>query len=155
MTGIPEIQVPEIFVDDDNIDDLSDQQKSSGMATPASRLSADMSQGNRSSRGSSPVRDSVWSQAGLQHPLSAPRSSLPSPTDPSHQTTTSAFSFELFEPDGQGSSSGEMRQRGSPSSPTQARDMLDDSVWVNSIRKSATVRRSDKGGGSHRFTDAG
>lgn len=38
-------------------------------------------------------------------------------------------------------------RRGSTVSPSQARDLLDDSVWVESIRRSATQRRSGWGGG--------
>lgn len=161
MTGIPEIMVPDIFVDDDNIDDLTDdgKQRTSGLATPASHLSVDLSQGNRAStgsagsRGSSSARNSAWISPG-QHPLSVPRGSPSNPSSPSHQATTSAFSFELFDPDAQGTSASEMRRRGSANSPTRGPDMMDDTVWMDSIRKSTTVRRSGKSG-SYRFTDLG
>ena len=161
MTGIPEIMVPDIYVDDDNIDELSDdgKQRNSGVATPKSHLSVDLSQGtqgspgSRGSRGSSPARDSLWAPPN-QHPLSAPRASPSNPSSPSHHATTSSFNFELFDPEGQGSSTGEMRRRGSANSPTRGPDLMDDSVWMDSIRKSATVRRSGKSG-SYRFTDLG
>lgn len=165
MTGIPEIMVPDIFVDDDNIDELTDDGKarSSGLATPASHLSVDFggsnrgsggSVGSRGSRSSSPARDMSWFLTEDSHPLNAPRhssSSQAAPTSP--HATTSALSFELFDPEGgQGSAAGEMRRRGSATSPTQARGILEGSVWADTMR-SPTVRRSGRGRKSQRFTN--
>jgi hypothetical protein len=85
-----------------------------------------------------------------QHPLSIPprqrqgRSSdeqqqLHEPLSPGHRTNASAFSFELHEPPDEGL--GEDRDT-STLGPNQVREMLDDSVWLQSIRRSATIRRS-------------
>jgi len=97
------------------------------------------------------------------HPLSMPRSPA-SPSTPgtgSHRYNTSAFSFELQEPayasyedadpyaaqqgprDGTGSN--DSSRRTSAVNPAQLREMLDDSVWLASIRRSATQRRGDPG----------
>ncbi|KAK3941855.1 calcium-channel protein cch1 [Diplogelasinospora grovesii] len=98
------------------------------------------------------------------HPLATPRASGPSA--PGHRNQTNTFSFELQEPSwmpdgmsgvepfddgtavvggGDGAGSGASR-RGSSVSPAQVREMLDDSVWMASIRRSATMRRSHSGG---------
>lgn len=76
----------------------------------------------------------------------------------SHRYNQSAFSFELQDPNSSGGGggggsgsqpgSGHNSRRGSTMSPSQARELLDDSVWVESIRKSATVRRTDWSGRS-------
>lgn len=90
-----------------------------------------------------------------QHPLSAPRSQQRqqegalSPGGGGgmrHRNATSAFSFELLDgahagpgPEESGSS-GDGRDRRSVVSP-QVREMLDDRVWLESIKRSTTVRR--------------
>ncbi|KAK4105989.1 hypothetical protein N658DRAFT_2916 [Parathielavia hyrcaniae] len=106
------------------------------------------------------------------HPLAAPRASRLSASaavSPGgyHRSQASAFSFEVTEP---GSSSGVIaggggggddgedeatslgRERGSSRvDPAVVRDMLDDSVWVESLRRSATtMRRSGWGSGGFR-----
>jgi len=96
------------------------------------------------------------------HPLSMPRQAA-SPSTPgagSHRYNTSAFSFELQDPayasyddadpyaqqqqPGQrdGTGSNDSSRRASAVSPAQLREMLDDSVWLDSIRRSATQRRN-------------
>lgn len=148
MTTVPRLDIPDIFVDDD----LSFDEGAGG--APRSPLSDGGQSPSRSWFGSVDMSpsDTAW-----QHPLSFPRSSPSSPTA-HHGATPSAFSFELQEPDEEGMhqppqpASGQSSRRGSalapmsPVSPVQVRDMLDDSVWVESIRRSATLRRSQTRG---------
>ncbi|KAL8422873.1 hypothetical protein RB596_003231 [Gaeumannomyces avenae] len=193
MTNIPQLDVPEILVD--NEDDLA------GGATPltpispfparnraqSSFLSADdarnamMSQHHHRSWSGVSGDVATWNQEQQYggHPLGQPTSAggrlggqsiSPGGWDDgssSHRYNHSAFSFELQDPMGSGSGSGggggggasgggggtgsqpgsgPNSRRGSAISPSQARELLDDSVWVESIRKSATVRRSDWAG---------
>jgi hypothetical protein len=66
-----------------------------------------------------------------------------------HRNQASAFSFELHEPGGAGgSSSNRSSRRGSGAvRPEQVTEMLDSSVWMDSIRRSATLRRPGQGRG--------
>lgn len=136
MTTIPQLNVPEILVDDDE-----------------QKLDAAIGSSNKASRPLLPTlntniesskRPSVWAgeasprDAGPQHPLSFPRTSGGGISPPASPMRTS---FQLSPSD---ASNGESERRGRSLSPAQARGMLDDSVWVESIRKSKTLRRSDK-----------
>ncbi|KAG7111545.1 hypothetical protein HYQ44_009740 [Verticillium longisporum] len=138
MTAVPQLDIPHIFVDDE---DGSKQQtptirqSGQGKSTLLSAEDADRAH-HRSWSGSSDLQGPGL-DGGYQHPLSFPRSG---PSSPSHQSATSAFSFELQEP---GLGSGENSRRTSAVSPAQVSNILDDSVWVESIRRSATVRKPD------------
>ncbi|KAK4158205.1 Ion transport protein-domain-containing protein [Chaetomidium leptoderma] len=99
------------------------------------------------------------------HPLAGPRTSSTSTAGAGasarHQSHTSAFSFELSEAAGMAagddgdeatSLGGSGGRGGSTVDPALVRDMLDDSVWVESLRRSATTMRksgwgSSQGGG--------
>lgn len=106
------------------------------------------------------------------HPLASPRTSRQqgegqggtSPGAHGHRSHASAFSFELAEPgaagagaggggggveeeEDAGTSLGTTRGGSSPVDPRVVRDMLDDSVWVESLRRSATMRKSGWGQG--------
>ncbi|KAF7559584.1 hypothetical protein G7046_g4576 [Stylonectria norvegica] len=152
MTMIPQLNIPDILVDDDFSDD--DAPGRAGPRSPISPLnsphaSVDGSQ-QRSWHASEDL--SLHDTATWAHPLSFPRSSAPAT---SHHPTPSAFSFELQESDGyeavpDPSSGG--GQRDSAVSHSAVAGMLDDSVWVESIRRSATVRRSQNRG-SYRYGD--
>ncbi|WQF85104.1 Putative EF-hand domain, voltage-dependent calcium channel, alpha-1 subunit, Ion transport [Colletotrichum destructivum] len=141
MTAIPQLDIPHILVDDDEL-----RLKSSPVAGTGQTRSAllTVDDANKSSHNS-------WSGPGptdlpsddYQHPLSLARSG---PTTPGHQSTHSAFSFELQEG---GQNSAQSSRRGSavspvqsPVSPAQVNNMLDDSIWLESIRRTATVRKS-------------
>lgn len=139
MTAIPQLDIPHILVDDDE-----PQRKSSPVAgtgqTRSALLTVDDAHKSWSASGST---DMSSHDADYQHPLSFPRSG---PTTPGHQSTHSAFSFELQEG---GQSSAQSSRRGSavspvqsPVSPAQVNNMLDDSIWLESIRRTATVRKS-------------
>ena len=145
MTAIPQLDVPDIFVDDEEGRARGVLQRSTMAAPPtaSSNRSSDLINTPDAMRPlhkswSSSVDISSYDSAPA-HPLSFPRSS---PSMPGHQAPSSAVSFEVQEP---GSSSAENagRQRGvSDVNPSQVRGLLDDSVWVESIRRSATIRKS-------------
>jgi hypothetical protein len=148
MTAIPQLGIPDILVDDE--DDYMDKKGGGSAAkmhdpmggnspaSPSLLRAEDAMTHHRSWSGNA---DLSLHDTSYAHPLSFPRSS---PQPPGHYQSNSAFSFELQEP---GPESGENSRRASAVSPAQVRDMLDDSVWVESIRRSATIRRSQHGGG--------
>lgn len=90
------------------------------------------------------------------HPLAGPRGSRPAApaASPARQSQGSTFSFELTEPglvagdDADEATS--LGRRGSSVDPSVVRDMLDNSVWVESLRRSAT-RKSGWGGAAGGF----
>lgn len=140
MTAIPQLDVPDIFVDDEDDRQRATQQRTTMAATPTGTTSADFLNVSDAARPQhrswTSGTDIAAYDSSQAHPLSLPRAT---PSMPSHRSQTSAFSFELQEP---GTSSGENSRRGSSVSPAQVRELLDDSVWVESIRRSATIRRS-------------
>lgn len=168
MTMIPRLDIPDILVDDNDNDydaggagppsprsPRSPRSPSSPTGPLATHLSVDGAQ-SRSWYGS---EDLSHYDGGWQHPLSFPRSSPAGAA--SHQATPSAFSFELQEPLDSSSGGNAAPQQGLSSQrssaaagPLQVRDILDDSIWVESIRRSATVRRSQNRG-SYRYGDLG
>lgn len=81
------------------------------------------------------------------HPLAGPRSSSHNRSaGHHHRSHESTFSFELSPPDeGAGREVGDeatsLGRRESAVDPSVVRDMLDDSVWVESLRRSATTMR--------------
>ncbi|OTA80180.1 hypothetical protein M434DRAFT_38093 [Hypoxylon sp. CO27-5] len=140
MTAVPQLDVPDIFVDDEEDRQRAAQQRTTMAAPPARTNSSDFLAVSDAAR---PHHRSWASGADISmydssqaHPLSLPRAS---PSMPGHQSHTSAFSFELQD---SGTNSGENSRRGSSVSPAQVRELLDDSVWVESIRRSATIRKS-------------
>lgn len=150
MTAIPQLDVPHIFVEEDEDNKTAGQARQSQPAYGGSstHLSVDGGAGQHEAA-TTGLTDMSAHDMSYQHPLSQPRSSQPTSSLPS------GFSFELYEPETQGSGQGvapeEMDRRGSAvaSSPVDAQGILDDSIWMDSIRRSATTRRS--GGGSYRY----
>ncbi|KAI2616587.1 Ion transport protein-domain-containing protein [Hypoxylon sp. NC1633] len=139
MTAIPQLDVPDIFVDDE--DDRERAAQRTTMAAPPTRATSSdflaVSDASRPQHRSwSSSTDISTYDSSQTHPLSLPRAS---PSMPGHRSQASAFSFELQDP---GTASGENSRRGSSVSPAQVRELLDDSVWVESIRRSATIRKS-------------
>jgi hypothetical protein len=150
MSVIPQLAIPHILVDDD-VGGVS--MNNQGDDTSA----ADQPRWTQLSIGEGAGQQGIPSQTDLslhdityQHPLGHPRSSQ---TATSRQDSSSGFSFELYEPEPQNQDASHASRRGSAISPTEARDILDDSVWMESIRRSATLRRPDRG--SYRFGDLG
>lgn len=140
MTAIPQLGVPDIFVDDEDDRRRAAQQRTTMAAPPASGATSDflaVSDASRPQHRSwASGTDISMYDSSQTHPLSLPRAT---PSMPGHRSQASAFSFEIQDP---GTNSGENSRRGSSVSPAQVRELLDDSVWVESIRRSATIRRS-------------
>ncbi|KAF4961949.1 hypothetical protein FSARC_9940 [Fusarium sarcochroum] len=158
MTAVPQLNIPEILVENDLSDDEAGGAGPKSPLSPASRPSSVDAGEPRNWLGSVDLslHDTSWS-----HPLSFPRAAPPSPTTPAQPL---AFSFEIEEDDPH-----EQQQQPQPTtqtrtsapptresnhldpiSPVQVRGMLDDSIWGESIRRSATVRR-EQGRGSHGY----
>lgn len=162
MTAIPQLGIPDILVDDED-DRTGSIASGQGISTAPSQATAVFLSVN--SVAGSAQHHRSWSGASMDislhdtsyaHPLSSPRSGgLSSPTGSSglqpqrHQHSPSTSCFELQEPIGQ--LTADSRQRGSAvsaisgGSPGLVSEMLDDSIWVESIRRSATQRRSGRG----------
>ncbi len=145
MTMVPQLSVPEILVDDEesNVDTaVGTSNKTNRPLLPS--LNTNME---------TPKRPSAWAgevsprDSSTQHPLSFPRTSGGGISPPASPMRTS---FQLSPSD---ASNADADRRGRSLSPAQARGMLDDSVWVESIRKSKTLRRSDKT--AYRYGDLG
>lgn len=172
MTAIPQLDVPEILVD--NEEQRAEQQASAGTGRSRAKSSAAAtalgsdSGGSLLSPSTSRARTQHRSWAGLGadlssydtsygHPLAGPRASRQAAAPiPGHRSQTSAFSFELTEPgevmgmDGDEATS--FGQRGSTAvDPAVVRDMLDDSIWVESLRRSATTMRKSGWGSQGGF----
>jgi voltage-dependent calcium channel len=135
------LDVPDIFIEDDA--GQRPPQRATVAASPRARAATTSADFLTASDAVRPQHRSWASStdisnhdASYDHPLSLPRIST---SMPGHRHENSAFSFELQEP---GISSGENSRRGSSVSPAQVRELLDDSVWVESIRRSATIRKS-------------
>jgi hypothetical protein len=182
MTAIPQLDIPEILVDNEEHrpkrdEETSeeedpyhqkrqkhqDQQQQQHAAASRSRAKSSAAattlgsdSGSLLSPSSSRAKSQHRSWAGLGadlssydtsygHPLAEPRassSSRPAASPAGHRSQASNFSFELSEPgvvagdDADEATS--LGRRGSAVDPRLVRDMLDDSVWVESLRRSAT-----------------
>ncbi|EFZ03172.1 ion transporter [Metarhizium robertsii] len=150
MSVIPQLAIPHILVDDKLGGNLTKNQGRDAAFPEQPRwtqLSAGEGAGQQAPSESThlSLHDAVY-----EHPLSHPRSSQ---TTTSRQDTSFGFSFELYEPEFHTPDVSQGSRRGSATSPMEARDMLDDSVWMESIRRSATLRKPDRG--SYRFGDLG
>ncbi|KXX81687.1 Calcium-channel protein cch1 [Madurella mycetomatis] len=177
MTAIPQLGVPEILVDNEEqrAAGRGRAKSTAAVLTTTTNRGAGTTSGSGaallspSSSLSRPHHKS-WSGLGTDlssydtsygHPLAGPRTSSRQATTPTATGPTSrrdqhlsTFSFELPEPgeapgDG-GDEATTLERRGSSVDPALVRDMLDDSVWVESIRRSATMRKSgwgSQGGG--------
>lgn len=139
MTAIPQLDVPDIFVEDDDEPAKPVPTTRNRATTTSAELLSESDAVRPQHRSWASSEDISTYDASYAHPLSFPRAT---PSMPGHRPHTSAFSFELQEPGG--TSSGENSRRGSAVSPAQVRDLLDDSIWVESIRRSATRRQSER-----------
>lgn len=167
MTAIPQLDLPGILVDDE--EERAKKKKPSGLSlspygpispgtpspgsAPLHSASTFLSP-TRNSGGSNHQKTFSNTSADLTlqthfensgaHPLSAPQGRGSGGYD-GHQSTHSAFSFELQEP-ASGQSSRRPSNRNSRSnsavSPIQMSQILDDSIWMDSIRRSATLKRT-------------
>lgn len=149
MSAIPQLTIPHILVDEPSGGFMKDQGKDAASEDQPrwTQLSVGEGTGHYTETGQT---DLSLHDTTYQHPLTYPRSSQ---TSAPRQGSTSGFSFELYEPEAHNQEASHTNNRGSAVSPTEAQDMLDDSVWMESIRRSATLRRPDRG--SYRFGDLG
>ncbi|KAH7026510.1 Ion transport protein-domain-containing protein [Microdochium trichocladiopsis] len=166
MTAIPQLDVPDILVDDE--EDRKRGPTQAQRATmggpltasdmpPAFLAAADALRGPHQSWAPGTDMSSVPSSSS--HPLSLPRSP---PSMPRHQSQNSAFSFEIQDStsttgaagggggSAPGSASGSAHnsrhnsRHNSTADASQVPQLLDDSIWVESIRRGATVRKSQR-----------
>ncbi|CAJ0546434.1 Ff.00g099070.m01.CDS01 [Fusarium sp. VM40] len=152
MTAVPQLNIPEILVENDLSDDETGGAGPKSPFSPASRPSSVDAGEPRNWLGSVDLslHDTSWS-----HPLSFPRAAPPSPTTPAQPL---AFSFEIEDDDPQeqqqqpttqartSAPTGRDSNHLDLTSPVQVRGMLDDSIWGESIRRSATVRQTQSRG---------
>lgn len=175
MTAIPQLDLPDILVDDEEEREKRKTSSSllqnpygpqspstpgsAGLRSPgtgAAFLSPNEAR-NSGGAGGATSHQKTWSHtsadltlqtnfdsAGGVHPLSMPRAGeASSARSDAHQSTHSAFSFEL-QPSSANSSAANSRRNSrsnSAVSPIQMSQILDDSIWMASIRRSATMKR--------------
>lgn len=169
MTAVPQLDVPEILVENEEehtiVGNSAATRNRNRAATTATSSSAflsaeDARMHHRTWTGSS--ADVTAFDTHIGHPLAAPRAPGGSltPTSPQVPPGGSAFSFTLQDPTDTAATAGgadgdtgsaQTSRRGSSVSPAQVREMLDDSVWMASIRRSATMRRSQSIWGSQGY----
>ncbi|KAI0204743.1 ion transporter [Astrocystis sublimbata] len=140
MAAVPQLDVPEIFVDDES-DGSRDRHRAGNqrttLAVPPSPGTSDLlavADGRPQHRSWSLGTDISTYDATQSHPLSAPRVT-PASGD---RSDASLYNFDVQE----NAASNTRERQGSDVSPSQLRSILDDSVWAESIRRSATIRRS-------------
>lgn len=171
LTGIPQMDVPEIFIE--NEEDRANREAADAANSDRPGLSREPTlettivTSPSSPSALSPTRntnpflsaDEVHAQhrswSGVPADLSAFDSFYGADDGhQGHRNQASAFSFELHEPEagGGGGNSNRSSRRGSTVRPEQVTEMLNSSVWMDSIRRSATQRRpqggSEGGGGA-------
>lgn len=150
ISGIPKLLIPNILIDNDgNEDNRHDGSRSfkpdEGSVVRWTHLSVGES-GRGQQAKMTDSTDATQLESPNEHPLSYPRLSV---TTGPRLGMVSGFSFELYEPENKGSGSGQGSQRGSVAGPTQARDLLDDSVWMDSILRSTTLQKLE--GDTHQY----
>ncbi|KAI9814449.1 MAG: calcium channel protein [Pycnora praestabilis] len=150
MTGIPQLDVPEIFVDDE--DDIATAQRNSDPSSTTPIAMGDLWR-HASGSDTSPIRSRLRSR-GESRPVSPTGSERYnvspqlSPCRPSYQDGGSYDADWQLSGGTESAVSGGGRSRhGSSVSRQDVLDVLDNSAWGESIRRSFTMRRS--GGRSH------
>ena len=144
MTDIPQLG-PEVYVDDEH-----DVAKQAARATTSPLLSPEAAD-TRNSFITHGLDGTMRARRGTDasmtgYPLS-PHSPRVSPQLSPHRPTNSAFSFEGGElGTGGGGGSNQSSRRGSAAE--NVLEVLDNSAWGESIRRSFTMRRPSKGGSS-------
>lgn len=140
MTTIPQLRIPDIFVEDDEglmSGDAEAKMRQFGVDTGADEQRKLSWHGNTAS-----------GTTTQSHPLGLPRSSLSINEEPRGSST---FSFELETPDIQDTTAAELERPADNSNLASVQDMLDGSVWIDSIRRSTTLRATDRS--SYRYDD--
>jgi len=155
MTTVPDFRVPEIFVD---CDDTTDAQRGPNSAQPQSIDTADWRASGNDARAPSPPGDmTLRSRANSIQatPLGSPVRATPlSPTRTSPQMSPFSpppdgewqFASALSRPpsplEAEPGTSGNRSRQNSAVSAAEVLEVLDNSVWGDSIRRSFTQRRS-------------
>ncbi|KHN98590.1 cation channel family protein [Metarhizium album ARSEF 1941] len=146
MSAIPQLTIPHILVDDEPGGESNEGGTMTFTQQPRStKLSREEGAGQQVTLEST---DLSLHDTAYEHPLSQPRTSR---TSAPREDTGSGFSFELYESEFQIQDVPQASRGGSATSPVEARDILDDSIWMESIRRSATLRRPNRG--AYRFGD--
>lgn len=142
MTTIPQLRIPDILVEDDEDDSFSAQ-------TEAKLSQLGTGAGEDGHRKSAWPPESIADGGAMHnHPLGLPRESL-SVNEESGGIST--FSFELEMPDVREGAVAELERPVDDGNLDSVQDMLDGSVWIDSIRRSATLRSTDRS--SYRYDD--
>jgi hypothetical protein len=142
MTAVPQLG-PEVYVDDEH-----DVAKQAAKVTVSPLLSPDAANDTRNSFITHGLDGAMRSRRGTDasasgYPLS-PRSPGVSPKLSPHRPTNSAYSFEGGElGTAGGGGSNHSSRRGSAAE--NVLEVLDNSAWGESIRRSFTMRRPSKG----------
>ncbi|KAG5930018.1 hypothetical protein E4U42_003321 [Claviceps africana] len=141
LSTTPQLTIPHILVNNEFGDGISAESHARTTEPPRwTHLSAEEDALQNDAPSST---DLSLHEITYQHPLSDPQSPQ-APT--SRQGSTSGFSFELYEPEAEHPLGPQpVGNDRSSSSASEARDMLDDSVWMESIRRSASLRRNKRG----------
>lgn len=140
MTTIPQLRIPDILVEDDEglmSGDAEVKMRQLGVDTGADEQRKLSWHGN-----------TISGTTSQSHPLGLPRSSLTANEEPRGSST---FSFELETPDVQEATAAELERPADGSNLASVQDMLDSSVWIDSIRRSTTLRATDRS--SYRYDD--
>ncbi|KAH8130745.1 hypothetical protein ACSS6W_006857 [Trichoderma asperelloides] len=140
MTTIPQLRIPDILVEDDEglmSGDAEVKMRQLGVDTGADEQRKLSWHGN-----------TISGTTSQSHPLGLPRSSLTANEEPRGSST---FSFELETPDIQEATAAELERPADGSNLASVQDMLDGSVWIDSIRRSTTLRATDRS--SYRYDD--
>ena len=145
MTDIPQLG-PEVYVDDEG--DINKQQMKPKVSPLLSPLDISDTRNSFITHGLEGARRRRGTDASIGGPLS-PGSPRVSPQLSPHRPTNSAFSFEGAEQlSGGGGGSNQSSRRGSAVSAENVLEVLDNSAWGESIRRSFTMRRPSRGGSS-------
>jgi hypothetical protein len=144
MTAIPQLG-PEVYVDDE--DDIAKKEKGKANVTVSPLLSPADIADHRSSFVTHGLDGAARQRRGTNESSLgqfAP-STRASPQLSPHRPTNSAFSFEGGELTPTGGSAQSSR-RGSTVNAENVLEVLDNSAWGESIRRSFTMRRPSRGG---------
>lgn len=137
MTTIPQLG-PEVFIDDD--DDSENQKQSSTLLSP---VEAEDSRSSFITYGiDGPKRRA---RRGTEVSINVGPFPLTTPQLSPHRATASGFSHEGSVEFGSAANSAHSSRRGSAVSAENVLEVLDNSAWGESIRRSFTMRRPSRG----------
>lgn len=144
MSEIPQLRLPGILVDDDNDYETRDETRRLNSISRPPQVCDEVTLSEEPARSD----DMTSRDVARHHPLNQPRASS-SLVQTSNSPAT--FSFELCETEGQEAPGGEMTSHRSSVHMPPTQNMLDDSLWMENIRRSTTLHKS--GNSSSRYED--